>query len=291
MKTSSKLLWLGITSLVMATGFYITPASAELFKVGSTKPETGNFPEWYEDSNGLRLNLCLAGSIDRVAPPNYCLTEPPISTSPSSVDEVNPGESNFPDEAFWWTAEAAVINPAGANPGRAILVLATEAAFANGEALDGDQIVFNRTRIRIQGLGLRNGIKYRITYPYGVKILTATQRDARKPAEINITEDFGCVVSALAECNFKDVLAPSGNRGRVLNPIGKPWLVWDPAVAPAAPIGYIGDPNVAHRVTGSPTGNNFFKVEELNSAGTPVRTIANTNLFSVSGKLSEQPSP
>ena len=279
---SSKLLWLSVAIVVIATGLNIAPASAELFKIGIEKPETGNFPAWYEDSTGLRLDLCLAASIDRINPPNYCLTEPPDQTKLPYVDAFDPAASNFPDEAFWWTAEAEVTN----NTGRAILVLATEAAFSNGEVVDGDQIVFNRTRIRVQGLGLKKGVKYRVTYPYGVKVLTATQKDLRKPAEINVTEDFGCPISLVAACNFKDVFAPTGNGGRVLNPIGKPWLVWDPAVAPKAPAGYVGDPNVEHRVTGSPTGNNFFKIEELNSSGTPVKTIVNTNLFSVSGKLS-----
>lgn len=165
-------------------------------------------------------------------------------------------------------------------------MLATEAAFANEEVIDGDQMVFNRTRIRVQGLGLVANRRYRVTYPYGVKVLTATQRDPRKPAEINLTEDFGCVVTPTAECNFADVLVPTGNRGRTQNLIGRPWLVWDPAVAPAAPAGYVGDPNVDHRITGSPTGNNFFRIEELNTDGTVRRLVGQTNLFSVSGKLS-----
>lgn len=281
MKTSFKFFLTGIASLAVATGFATTPAIAELSEVGPISPETGGFPQWYKDSSGLQLDLCLAGSIDRPTPPNYCLTEPPNPDAPARVDGFNPAASNFPDEAFWWTAEAEVV---GTN-GRALLVLATEAAFANEEAIDGDQMVFNRTRIRVQGLGLRNGVKYRVTYPYGVKVLTATQPDRRKPAVINLTEDFGCVVTPTAECNFRDVLAATGNRGRTTNPIGKPWLTWDSSL-PTPPVGYIGDPNVEHRVTGSPTGNNFFKVEELDAAGTPVRTIANTNLFSVSGKLS-----
>lgn len=282
MKTSFKFLWTGIVSLAVATGFSVTPALAELYEVGPTSQETGNFPQWYKDSNGLKLDLCLAGSIDRLEPPNYCLTEPPDQLNPPNVDNFDPAASNFPDEAFWWTAEAGIT----ANNGRALLVLATEAAFANEEVIDGDQMVFNRTRIRAQGLGIVNGRRYRVTHPYGQEILTATQKDRRKPAEISFNQDFGCVVTATSECNFRDVLAPTGNRGRTKNLIGKPWLVWNPAVAPAAPDGYVGDPNVDHVVTGSPTGNNVFRIEELDASGNPVRTIAQTNLFSVSGKIS-----
>lgn len=281
MKINTKFLKASIASLAVAAGFGITPALAELSEVGPVSPETGNFPQWYKDSTGLKLDLCLAGSIDRLEPPNYCLTEPPDPNNPPSVDAFDPTASNFPDEAFWWTADAVIT----ANNGRASLVLATEAAFAL-DVVDGDQMVFNRTRIRVQGLGLVANRRYRITYPYGVKILTATQRDTRKPAEINFTEDFGCVVTPTAECNFADVLVPTGNRGRTQNPIGRPWLVWDPTVLPAAPEGYIGDPNVDHVVTGSPTGNNFFRIEELNTDGTVRRLVGQTNLFSVSGKIS-----
>ena len=47
MKKKFKFLWLGLTGVVIATGLNITPASAELFKIGIEKPETGNFPAWY----------------------------------------------------------------------------------------------------------------------------------------------------------------------------------------------------------------------------------------------------
>lgn len=218
MKINSKFLKASIVSLAVATGFVVTPALAELSEVGSISPETGNFPQWYKDSNGLQLDLCLAGSIDRPNPPNYCLTEPPDQTKLPYVDDDNPAESNFPDKAFWWTAEAQVAR----NNGRAILVLATEAAFANEEVIDGDQMVFNRTRIRAQGLGMVNGRRYRVTHPYGQETLTATQKDRRKPAEISFNQDFGCVVTATSECNFRDVLAPTGNRGRTKNLIGRP---------------------------------------------------------------------
>ena len=108
MKKKSKLLWLGLTSVVIATGLNITPASAELFNIGSEKPETGKFPEWYQDSTGLRLDLCLAASINRPNPPNYCLTEPPDQMNPPYVDAFDPAASNFPDESFWWTAAVRI---------------------------------------------------------------------------------------------------------------------------------------------------------------------------------------
>lgn len=284
-----------MVSLAVVTGFSVMPAIAELTDYNPRPPadsETGGFggfPQSYKDSTGLKLDLCLAESIDRPTPPNYCLTEPPDQTQPASVSKTDPALSNFPDEAFWWTAEAAA--PTRTGNAQAILVLATEAAFPLGDIIDGDQVAFNRTRIRVLG-GLRANVKYKITYPYGVKVLTAT-RKGNKPATINFTEDFGCAVTATTECNFADLLAPSGSRGRVKNPIGKPWLTWDNSL-PTPPVGYIGDPNVDHKVTGSPFGTNFFKVEELAADGVTVigQPIAFTDLFSVSGKVSQLiPSP
>lgn len=297
-----KFILTSMASLMAVTSLSMMPASAELKSYSQpTDPETGGyggFPEWYEDSTGLKLELCLAPSIDRPTPPNYCLTEPPNPDAPASVSIEDPALSNFPDEAFWWTAEAQVQQPVVINGVRrnisAILVLATEAAFGNDEVIDGDQLAFNRTRIRIQGNALKNNTKYKVSYPYGVKVLTATQKDPRKPPAINVTEDFGCAPGAINGCDFGNLLVASANRGRLLNRIGAPWLKWD-ASSPAAPAGYIGDPNVDHKVIGSPIADskhitgfqNYFKVEELAADGvTVVARIAYTELFSVSGKLS-----
>lgn len=281
MKTSLKFLFTGIASLAVLIGLSVVPAIAELsdFDRDNTSPdtvtgyppETGGFPRWYveKDNRGLKLDLC-------VDPNNpLCLAAPPPNPGDVSFPD------NFPDEAFWWTTEAlTTTTPGGA---KALLVLATEAAFANGDPVDGDQIVFNRTRVRILG-GLIANRKYRITYPYGVKTLTATQK-GNKPATINFTEDFGCAPSPVTICDFGTVLVPKG-RGTVTNPIGKPWLTWDDS-QPAPPAGYIGDPNVEHKITGSPYNTNYFKVELLNSNGTVARQIAFTDLFSVSGKVSQ----
>ena len=71
------------------------------------------------------------------------------------------------------------------------------------------------------------------------------------------------------------------------------FLKWDPAVAPAAPVGFIGDPNVDHPVVGSPFNTNFVRVEGLglavvgNQANTctPATTdCMQSNPFSFMGK-------
>lgn len=289
MKTSSKFILTGIASLMVVAGVPVMPANAELEAVSPTT--VAGFPEWYEDSNGLRLDLCLAPSISRPQP-GYCLTDPPDLKQPPSVDAENPANSNFPDEAFWWAAEAQVQR----NNINAILVLATEAAFVNEDPIDGDQMVFNRTRIRIKGSALKANKKYKITYPYGEQILTAIQKDRRKPPEISFNQDFACAVSVTTACKFDDLLSPGTTRFK--NLIG-PWLRWPDNPMDMPPAGYIGDPNVPHTVIGSPIANtrhstrfqNFFMVQEVDANNQPVgEVIAETDLFSVSGKLFAPPS-
>ena len=55
---------------------------------------------------------------------------------------------NFPNEAFWWAGESTLTYPSG----EALLVLAQEAAFANGPIEHGQQVAFGRIRIRATGL-------------------------------------------------------------------------------------------------------------------------------------------
>ena len=63
-----------------------------------------------------------------------------------------------------------------------------------------------------------------------------------------------------------------------------PFLQWDPAVLPAAPVGYIGDPAVLHPIIGSTfPDNNKFRLEGPNIGGPGVNAIEN-NLFVIIGK-------
>jgi hypothetical protein len=67
--------------------------------VGPVNPETG-YPYWYADKNGLRLELCLDGvDVCPVVGESFDPTLPPAI----------PG--NFPEESFWWSAEASLAMP------------------------------------------------------------------------------------------------------------------------------------------------------------------------------------
>lgn len=215
--------------------------------VGPIDARTG-FPLWHQDEQGRKLQLCLDSA-------TLCLS------TVTGTPQVNTNGINFPGEAFYWSAEAQIPRSVGDD---ALLVLAKEAAFTTEDATVGEQITFDRLRIRIDAL--TPGATYTITHPFGVKTVVAD--DA---GEINTTTDVGCGGSP---CDFR----MSMNGGNNV------FLRWDPAFAPAAPAGYLGDPTVEHRVTGSPFGTNIFKVDGPNVGGAGVNTIQ-TVLFTVSGKI------
>lgn len=272
----------GSPHLVPLTGVGLNPSLPNR-QVGPIDPRHG-FPMWYQDDQGLRLALCLDTN-------GLCLAEIPNVNLPPSVTDTL---INFPGEAFWWSAEAEINRNIG---GKVRLVLAKEAAFTTENATVGNQISFSRIRIRIDNL--TPNANYTITHPYGSITLTADGDgdlafdggafdggtvQASGPGsggggggndpegEIDETEDIG--------------IGPSDFRA-ALNGRFSTYLRWDPAVAPAAPNGYIGNPNVTHTVIGSPLNTNYFRVVGPNVGGPGINSIE-TNLFSVQGKLAPQ---
>src|SRR6185295_4717091 len=75
---------------------------------------------------------------------------------------------NFFEEWFYWQGGARLTLP---NGGIGNLVMALEGAFLNGPVVPGDQIVFSRLRVRVNGL-IPNAT-YTVTHPYGVDSLVA----------------------------------------------------------------------------------------------------------------------
>lgn len=202
------------------------------------------YPEWYEDAHGLRLAHCLDAA-DPLCP---------------ALGTVAPGGPAIPDESFWWSGDATVALPGGSLD----LVLALEAAFASDPPALGKQISFGRVRLRASGLATG---RYRVTHPYGVEVFEV---DASVPGRsINFTEDVG--------------IRTNDFEGARSSRIG-PFLYWDPTSGPSAPLGYVGDPAVAHRVLGSPLGTNFVRVEVEQTDGSWA-PIGETDQFRVAGKL------
>ncbi|HEX8163691.1 MAG TPA: chitobiase/beta-hexosaminidase C-terminal domain-containing protein [Pyrinomonadaceae bacterium] len=238
------------------------PTSPRLTKTGPINPNTG-FPFWYEDANGMRLDLCLDNN-------PLCLTTVPDTTRRALV-AAEEGDSNFPDEAFWWSGEAAAAGAGGVN---ALVVLGAEAAFAN-KIQTGDQMAFGRVRIRIDNLV--QGGSYKVTHPFG-------------------TDEFDNVSGGDGGINFTEDIGTTSFPNGILNSRIGPFLTWDtfgvdPALIPAGdaapPAGYVGDPAVGHKVKGSPLNQNFFRVEQLDPVTRQViAVVAETDLFTVAGKLS-----
>lgn len=196
------------------------------------------FPTTYKDSNGVRLEACITAA-DPLCPAAASAHYDP--TLPVSFP------TNFPDEFFYQLDQAVLpVNPANAAE-KLLVETNLEGAFATGPPVPGDQMVF--ARVRIKDVDVPNGTTWRITHPYGVDEITAGANGKNGIVE---TVDVGLVPG-----NFSGALA-----GRV-----GPFLKWDPAVAPAAPDGYIGDPGTLHKVVGSPYGTNFIKVERKNVDG------------------------
>jgi hypothetical protein len=237
-------------------GLLSTSASAELAGIGLPDP-INHFPSWIKDTNNVSLQLCLDGDGDT----GMCLYDAVDPAFPFSVT------TGFGGEAFYSTADARLNMPNGR---RASLVQATEAAYLNGDPVDGDQMVFGRIRFRIDTPAAGT---YRVFHPY-LKFPACQPEVFVVPAggnrTINVTRDIG------GGAPFNLILGANVEVG--------PFLKWDPAIAPQAPLGYLGNPNVNHAITGSKCNTNFFRIEGPNINGAGVNFIQ-TNLFSVSGKI------
>jgi hypothetical protein len=217
----------------------VPPGGPQLTKVGPINGDNG-FPVWYKDAAGTRMQLCL----DKEDP--YCGFLPgdiPNDTMPISFPD------NFPEEAFYQLASAKMETGTGE---KVVGDFSLEAAFVNGPPKPGEQIVFGRIRFYI--FGLKPNQTYKITHPYGIDTITsAADKNNPSAGQIKYTQDIG-------DLN-------GGNFQLALNSRIGPFLRWDPAVAPAAPKGYLGDPNVDHPIVGSIKTNekgevqNFFRVE------------------------------
>jgi hypothetical protein len=133
------------------------PARADLTAVGPVDPAT-QVPAWFQDSNGLKLGLCLDG-------PPFCLT--------------SAAEFNAPDgEAFYWQAGADLTIGAA---GKAKLVLAQEATNPAG-----GRAAFMRVRVVLTGA--QPNSTYTVNHPFGtVTIRTNATGGGRSSVDTGCT--------------------------------------------------------------------------------------------------------
>ncbi|MGY1593414.1 hypothetical protein ACI79D_15690 [Geodermatophilus sp. SYSU D00708] len=238
----------------MAIAEVTTPNTTSLAAVGPTSGVHG-FPVWYEDDKELRLEQCLDVA-EALCDPAFLVDEGLDPNAPLHIGDAA-AESNFPGESFYYQA----LNVYDlSNGGSVDFTSALEATFANEAAVDGDQVVFGRIRIRVDGL--TPGETYTVTHPYGVDTFEA---DAE--GEINFTED--------------KTPAP-GNFGLALGSRVAPFLVDADGLHETATGTYIGDPAEETAVTGSAFGTNHVSVTGPGLAAGGERN----DLFTLLGKVS-----
>ena len=245
-------------------------AQAALFAVdpGPYTPANGGFASWYQDSHGRTLDLCLSKALSSRVPsapgaPSYMCS---LLPTPGVFDDAQPivFPTNFPDEAFWFTGETALVDAArGIDLG---YVSAIEAAFAAEEPVEGDQVSFARIRIRVD---VPTAGTYVITHPHGVDVFNIDTPGRRA---INMTRDIGIGTPKTYDGALK------GDIGPFLRSVNGPYTETNPLTGAAEQ--FVGDPNLNEAVTGSPFNTNYVRIEGPN--GLDLRT----NVFAVSGKLS-----
>jgi hypothetical protein len=116
------------------------------------------FPVWYQDSAGSRVEPCIDPN-----DPNCILAT--ATAFDASQPVVFP--TNFPDEFFYASATSETVPTAGCAgtaPGRALVTLAPEGAFVNGDPAAGEQMTFGRIRVRVTS-GLCPNTTYRFRHP------------------------------------------------------------------------------------------------------------------------------
>jgi hypothetical protein len=235
-----------------------------LRSAGPIDPDNG-FPLWFEDKNGVRLEL----GINRES-----LNPDPLI--PAIGELQDPAKDlkfpdNFPDESFYFLAEAELEVDGNGRAGRARVVLALEAAFGGtGEPQAGLNVVFARIRVRMDNLV--PGTQYKLIHPYGE--IDGEPMKADEDGRVFYTQDLGIV-----EGDGTAVL----RNGQVA-----PFLVGTTAV----PGGYIGDGVTEQRVTGSPSlfNTNFVTISEIDPVTNlpdPLKQVT-TDLFTVQGRRAKR---
>lgn len=270
------------SALACAVLFASQTLQAELYRydTGPYLNEFGGFPAWYQDTHGRALELCRslavssrAGAGDPEAN-NMCA----LASDPGLYDISQPLSfpDNFPHEMFWFTADAFIEDPASGV--ELIWIAALEAAFANEEPAEGDQVSFGRIRIRVD---LPFPGVYTITHPYGVDVFDVTEEDIGDDGRraINMTRDIG--IGAAGDFSG----AMGSDVGPFLRSVNGPYQETNPDTGELE--SFIGDPNLEEAVTGSPFNTNYVRIE--GPSGIDLRT----ELFVLTGKLStvELPTP
>lgn len=231
----------------------------------SGENEANGLPVSYTDARGHRAFQCLGDQA-------LCAIED--ASAPAA-------------EVVYWSAEGSM--PVGradarGRQGQASIVMAVEGSFEGADGLPSNAADPNATRITgsvisIRADGLRANTVYKVSHPYG-NFQVRTNDRGQFPRNAKTLVEHGCDIEAGQNCNFRLALQ---------SPIFNNFLRWDPRVAPAAPAGYYGDPEVSHKVVGSLVRNaagnpqNYFRIEGL-AAGGAGKHVRSTARFFIAGQ-------
>ncbi len=298
MKEYKKILSNCLLFLFLAATF-ILPANAALQAVGPISTANG-FPVWYQDTNGLAVQLCLGinpdgtGLMDPncVAAPKDTFIDPVTGVPKVTFDPALPVSfpTNWPQEAFYWIADAVDAGAAPLTVGtggvKATFRMVLEGALigtpdVNGivdpAAPDTIKTTFLRLNLRIPTPSLLTpSSTFTATYPFGTFNFTtdAVGNVNKGLGGQAFRANDGCAaVPGGAACDFTIPLPAATTH------IG-PFLK---AVTPAPPPGYLGNFLVTQTITPGPSGANF-SITGPNIGGAGINTIQ-TNLWKVAGKI------
>ncbi|HXE48727.1 MAG TPA: hypothetical protein VN663_10170, partial [Ramlibacter sp.] len=146
-----------LISVAIALAFAAGSAHAALERMGpiNKDPKVGGYPAWFQDKTGISVEFCSLLSQAELDG-GWCVLIPPGLSFPENFP------TSYFDEHFYYIADNGMADPAGIPKAR--LVLAVEAAFANGAPVDGDQMTFGRHRVFIPTLPWDGD--YRVITPY-----------------------------------------------------------------------------------------------------------------------------
>jgi hypothetical protein len=237
-----------LLAALLVVGF-APSAHAILAAVSPQVDGVNGYPLWYQDTNGLAVQLCLD--------PAACLFDPVVPGNDFSA------AIGFGAEAFYWSGEAD-ITPLGAD-GSALLVMALEAAWLNEDPVSGEQIVFGRVRIRIDAPTGTPAGTWTINHPFGVLVVDGPAAGAG--LEVNETSDIGCFA---APCDFS--LALQSDVGPFLIAQGFPAVIGTGT--------FLGDAATPLPLAApGPNGSEF-------TISGPGGVSGSTNLFVIQGQVS-----
>jgi len=270
--------------IVLGLAIFAGAAEAALQAVdpGPYTAATGFFPLYYTDGGStnpplapVTLDLCLS----KAAGPNGQLCA--LLPNPGVFDPDRPivFPVNFPDEAFYFMADA-IVNGSGMSLTYGAHL---EAAFLSGLPAPGDQITFARIRVRADfDLTVPTPGTYTVTHPYGVETFNIPTPGRRV---INLTRDIG--IAPLFTGALAGDIGPFLRRSATAG--GEELVPRITAVNPdtGLPEEFIGDPNVPQFATGSPFGTNFVQIQRTADGGGNPTTdpTASSDQFFLQGRV------